>query len=131
MDQITIKKCVTVKLPAVELFGDITHVPAEQMLMVNMPETQAQYADTEVLSTNTDDSLLIAQEAAKAGADLQRVVTIKDYSEHAGLAESLVRLGAIRRLAEYTTGPFSSKIVIAEVVYPDAPVMQKVETSEF
>lgn len=70
-----------------------------------------------MLTTVIKDAPLVAEEAAAAGADLQRVVTIKDYSEHAGLADDLVRLGVIRKLAECSTGPFSGLVFIAEVLY--------------
>ncbi|MGJ9407339.1 hypothetical protein ACHABQ_13555 [Nesterenkonia aurantiaca] len=120
MEQIIVQERVTVRMPAVALFGDIVHVPEEQMLLLNMPETADQYADSEVLTTVIKDTALVAQEASTARADLQRVVTIKDYSEHSGLAEELVRLGAIRKLAECSTGPLGSAIVIAEVLYPEA-----------
>lgn len=119
MEQIVIQERVSVRMPAVALFGDIVHVPEEQMLLLNMPETADQYADSEVLTTVIKDIALVAKEAATARADLQRVVTIKDYSEHAGLAADLVRLGVIRKLAECSTGPFGSAIVIAEVLYPE------------
>lgn len=120
MEQIIVQERVTVRMPAVALFGDIVHVPEEQMLLLNMPETADQYADSEVLTTVIKDTALVAKEAATARADLQCVVTIKDYSEHAGLAEELVRLGVIRKLAECSTGPFGSAIVIAEVLYSKA-----------
>lgn len=119
MEQIFVQKEVTVRMPAVALFGDIVHVPEEQMLLLNMPETADHYADSEVLTTVITDAQLVALEAAAAGVNLQRVVTIKDYSEHAGLAADLVRLGVIRKLAECSTGPFGSAIVIAEILYPE------------
>lgn len=118
MEQIVIQERVTVRMPAVALFGDIVHIPAEQMLLLNMPGTPDQDADSEVLTTVIKDAQLVAMEAAAARADLQRVVTIKDYSEHAGLANDLVRLGVIRKLAKSSTGPFGNGVVIAEVIYP-------------
>lgn len=120
MEQTVIQESVTVRMPTVALFGDIVHVPEQQMLLLNMPETADQYADSEVLTTVIKDTALVVNEAAVAGVDLQRVVTIKDYSEHAGLAGELVRLGVIRKLAECSTGPFGSAIVIAEVLYSKA-----------
>lgn len=119
MDQTVIQERVTVRMPAIALFGDVVHVPEEQMLFLNMPETADQYADSEVLTTVIKDTALVAKEAAAAGVDLQRVVTIKGYSEHVGLAADLVRLGVIRKLAECSTGPLGSAIVIAEVLYPE------------
>lgn len=118
MEQLVVQERVTVRMPAVALFGDIVHVPEQQMLLLNMPKTADQDADSEVLTTVIKDAALVAKEAAAAEVDLQRVVTIKDYSEHAGLAADLVRLGVIRKLAECSTGPFGSAIVIAEVLYP-------------
>lgn len=120
MEQIVIQERVTLRMPAVAVFGDIVHVPEQQMLLLNMPETADQDADSEVLTTGIKDAALVTKEAAAAEVDLERVVTIKDYSEHVGLAEALVRLGVIRKLTECSIGPFGSAIVIAEVLYPDA-----------
>lgn len=95
----------------ITLRGELTHVPEDRLLVITSE------ADEEVLSTETPESHLTRAEAAVAESVLpQQLVTIKDYSEHAGLPAALEAAGIVRIRSRYSTGPFSSPAVVAQVL---------------
>lgn len=95
----------------ITLRGDLLHVPEDRLLVI------ASDTDEEVLTTETPESELARAEAAVAEGVLpSQLVTIKDYSEHAGLAAALEAAGVIRVLTRYSTGPFSSPVVVAQIL---------------
>lgn len=96
----------------ITLRGDVLHVAEFHQLVIAGDE------DEEVLSTETPESEDARTNTATQGVDPRRLVTIKDYSEHAGLAEALESLGLVQIRAQFTTGPFASPMVVAEVLAP-------------
>lgn len=95
----------------ITLRGDLLHVPELHQLVISGEEGE------EVLTTETPESDLQWAEAAVAHQLLpHQVATIKDYSEHSELAAAMAEAGIIRILSRYTTGPFSSEVVVAEVL---------------
>lgn len=98
---------------SIALRGDVLHVPESRQLLIAGDEGE------EVLTTETPESEQVRAETALGGVDQRRLVTIKDYSEHAGLAEALESLGLVCVLSHYATGPFASPMVVAEVLAPE------------
>ena len=95
----------------ITLHGDLTHVPEDRLLVITSD------TDEEVLSTETPESDLTRAEVAVAERVLpQQLVTVKDYSEHAGLPAALEAAGIVRILSRFSTGPFSSDVVVAQVL---------------
>lgn len=69
--------------------------------------------DEEVLTTEAPESQLARAEASVINGVLtSQLVTIKDYSEHAGLVSALEAAGIIRIISRFTTGPFNSAVVL-------------------
>lgn len=95
----------------ITLRGELTHVPEDRLLVITSD------TDEEVLTTETTESDLARAEVAVAERVLpQQLVTVKDYSEHAGLPAALEAAGIVRILSRFSTGPFSSPVVVAQIL---------------
>lgn len=95
----------------ITLRGELTHAPEDRLLVITSN------TDEEVLTTETPESSLTrAEDAVAEGVLPQQLVTIKDYSEHAGLPAGLEAAGIVRILSRYSTGPFSSPVAVAQVL---------------
>ena len=95
----------------ITLRGELIHLPEDRLLVI------ASDTDEEVLTTETPESDLTRAEVAVAEGVLpQQLVTIKDYSEHAGLPAALEAAGIVRILSRYSTGPFSSPVAVTHIL---------------
>lgn len=108
---VTLRSDVAITFRGITLRGELTHVPDDHLLVITSD------TDDEVLTTETPESDLARAEAAVAESVLpQQLVTIKDYSEHAGLPAALEAAGIVRILGCYSTGPFSSPVAVAQIL---------------
>lgn len=95
----------------ITLRGELTHVPEDRLLVITS-ET-----DEEVLTTETPESdLARAEVAVTEGVLPQQLVTIKEYSEHAGMPVALEAAGIVRIRSRYATGPFSSPVAVVQIL---------------
>lgn len=95
----------------ITLRGELTHVPEDRLLVITSD------TEEEVLTTETPESDLTRAEVAVVEGVLPRqLVTVKNYSEHAGLPAALESAGIVRIRSRYSTGPFSSPAVVAQVL---------------
>lgn len=102
---VTIRRNVTVRLPRLELIGDVELSQHEggRVALLLLTEEGA-----EVLSLHHD-----------APPPLQPdEVLIKDYSEHVGLASALQDVGIVKVTGHFNIGPFKCRVCIAKIQRP-------------
>lgn len=108
---VQLRAAAEITFRGITLRGELTHVPEDRLLVI------ASDTDEEVLTTETPESGLARAEVAVAEGILpQQLVTVKNYSEHAGLPAALESAGIVRIRSRYSTGPFSSPAVVAQVL---------------
>lgn len=98
----TIAEGITAQLGSFSLHGDLLHDPDQQALFLGEPN-----GELEVLSINLSSQGDFASETT---------VFVKDWSEHSGLAASLIEAGVAELVREVRVGPFRSRAYELRVV---------------
>lgn len=108
---VQLRAAAEITFRGITLRGELTHVPEDRLLVITSD------TEEEVLTTETPESDLARAEVAVAEGVLpQQLVTVKNYSEHAGMPVALEAAGIIRILSRFSTGPFSSPIAVAQIL---------------
>lgn len=94
-------RMTTIEFPTIELEGIIVYYEDQHALVLNTDEGPAR------LSTNLE---VYGIEPGSGEA------TIKDYSEHEGLTDNLVKLGLVEIIKHVTFGPFNSRGYLVKVL---------------
>ena len=107
---VQLRAAAEITFRGITLRGELTHVPEDRLLVITSD------TEEEVLTTETPESDLARAEVAVAEGVPQQLVTVKNYSEHAGMPVALEAAGIIRILSRFSTGPFSSPIAVAQIL---------------
>lgn len=102
---IPVRQRVTLRLPHVDLYGDLTYDPAARHLVLIHP-------DGEHHDLSTD--LLVYGYMPWVGETL-----VKDWTEHSGLTDALVMAGVATVLDRFEVGPFNSRAYRLRVLIPE------------
>lgn len=85
----------------VMITGAVAYDPTLKVLCFETDE------DHEVLNVNLDSYGLVAPPGS---------IWIKDWSEHAGVADQLIELGAVGHITTVSVGPFDSPAHLVEII---------------
>lgn len=98
----TVHPTAALHLPDVTLTGEVRYDPRRDLVEIRYED-----GETEVLSLDLSYYGLTA---------LPGTVWVKDWSEHAGLADALVIAGVAAPVESFRVGPFSSRAYLVRVL---------------
>lgn len=102
---IPVRQRVTLRLPHVDLYGDLTYDPASSALVLIHDD-----GEHHVLST-----VLLAYGYMPFFGE----TFIKDWTEHSGLTDTLVMVGVVTVVERLTVGPFNSTAYRVRILFPE------------
>jgi hypothetical protein len=99
MSTITLKTDVTVAFPGIEITGDLLTDETRSILEL-IGRDDEEWPESEVLNVSLEAYGLYPEPGC---------IFIKDWSEHGGVTDSLVAIGAVEIVRALAAGPFNSR----------------------